>query len=328
MRKRKVAALLCACLTITMAACGGQPTADPSADGPRIAISMASRDQFLSTAENAAVARANMQGASCTVWDATNDYAVQIQHVKNAVAEKYDAIIINEVNPGVTETLLRQAGDTPVVFLNRRPALEGLTAGKQVYVGSDDSEPGRYQAQWINTYAQEQGLKTVRMIYFTGSEGQVATTEREQSLIENLTVPYEMVYHSTAMYDRAKAMNQMQRLLQSDKEFDLVVAQNDEMALGAVQAMLLTGEKRVLCPVLGVDGTRAGCQAILDEQMQFTVYQPGPEQGAAAVDAALALIQGSDLSTVEGAALSEDGVSLIIPYQPVDAENAQSFLDR
>lgn len=328
MKKRGFAAFLCGLFAVTtLSACGAPaPEADAHPDGPHIAVSMSSRDQFLSTAENAALARANELGVNCTVWDAGNDYAVQVQHVRDAVDQKYDAMIINEVNVGLTQTLLREAKGMPVVFLNRQPEMQALTAGKQVYVGSDDAEPGRYQAEWINAYAREHDLKQLRIVYFVGSEGQSATVLRKSSLVDNLEVPVEMVYESTAMYDRAKAMAQMQRLIQSECAFDLVVAQNDEMALGAVQAMLLTGAKQVTCPVLGVDGTRAGCQAIVDGQMAFTVHQPGEQQGRAAVDAALVLMQGGDLSTVEGAALSEDGLSLLIPYTPVDAARAAELL--
>ena len=328
--RRRLAALLGVCLSLSMlTACGAQPQQtqqDP--DAIRIAVSMSSRDQFLTKVENAAVGRANEMGVSCDVWDATNDYAVQLQHVKNAVAQGYDALILNEINPGMTKTLLRQAGNLPVVFLNRQPDFTAMTAGKQVYVGSDDEEPGRYQAEWINDYAAKHGLSTVRMVYLTGTDGQVSTTARRMTLFENLDVNISLIYDSTAMYDRAKAMAQVQRILQNGEEFDVLVAQNDEMALGAIQAMLLTGENQVVCPVIGVDGTRAACQAILDGQLAFTVYQPADAQGQAAVDAALALLRGEPLDAIPNAALSEDGLSLTLPYAPVDAENAAEFIEK
>ena len=105
----------------------------------------------------------------------------------------------------------------------------------------------------------------------------------------------------------------------------MIVAQNDEMAIGAAEALESAGQD--LCPILGIDGTEAGCQAVLDGRLAFTVHQSGGEQGRAAVDAALALIQGQGLETVTEATLSEDGLSLMIPYAPVDADNAATYLE-
>ena len=100
------------------------------------------------------------------------------------------------------------------------------------------------------------------------------------------------------------------------------------LLVSGIVTMLLTGENQVVCPVIGVDGTRAACQAILDGQLAFTVYQPADAQGQAAVDAALALLRGEPLDAIPNAALSEDGLSLTLPYAPVDAENAAEFIEK
>ena len=216
---------------------------------------MSSRDQFLVTVETSVLEHAAKNQVDCTVWDAGNDYVVQMQHVKDSREQGYDALIVNEVSPSLTRGILREAEDMPVVFVNREPEMSALTVGKNAYVGSDDSEPGRFQA---------------------------------------------------------------------GRSFDAIVAQNDEMAIGAAMAMQAAGKE--LCPILGIDGTIAGCQGIRDGMLSFTVRQPGDEQGRAAVDAALALIAGESLDTVSGVTLGEDGLSLMIPYEPVDAENVEEYI--
>ena len=196
----------------------------------------------------------------CTVWDAGNDYAVQMQHVRDTRSQGYDALIVNEVAPSLTRGILREAGDLPVVFVNRQPSMEELTAGEQVYVGSDDLEPGRFQAAWLNDYADEKGLDSLRIVYLTGTEGQTSTDKRRESLTQNLRVDYDFVYDSTAQFDRAKAKQQVETLLEVGQAFDVIVAQNDEMAIGAAEALESAGQD--LCPILGIDGHRGrmpGC---------------------------------------------------------------------
>ena len=323
--KRILAGLLCAGAVLGLAGCAATQPPQTSSDADvRIALSMSTRDQFLTTVEAAALERAEACGVDCTVWDAGNDYAVQMQHVRDARSQGYDAIIVNEVAPSLTRGIVREADGLPVVFVNRQPAMEELTAGEQVYVGSDDLEPGRFQAAWLNDYADAQGLDSLRIIYLTGTEGQTSTEKRRESLTENLRVDYDFVYDSTAQFDRAKARQQVETLLGIGRTFDVIVAQNDEMAIGAAEALERAG--RDLCPILGIDGTKAGCQAVLDGRLAFTVHQSGGEQGRAAVDAALALVQGQGLENVSLATLSEDGLSLIIPYVPVDADNAADYL--
>ena len=324
--KRILAGLLCAGVVLSLAGCTASQPPQASSDADvRIALSMSTRDQFLTTVEAAALGRAEDCGVDCTVWDAGNDYAVQMQHVRDARSQGYDALIVNEVAPSLTRGILREAGDLPVVFVNRQPSMEELTAGEKVYVGSDDLEPGRFQAAWLNDYADEKGLDSLRIVYLTGTEGQTSTDKRRESLTQNLRVDYDFVYDSTAQFDRAKAKQQVETLLEVGQAFDVIVAQNDEMAIGAAEALESAGQD--LCPILGIDGTEAGCQAVLDGRLAFTVHQSGGEQGRAAVDAALALIQGQGLETVTEATLSEDGLSLMIPYAPVDADNAATYLE-
>lgn len=322
--KRILAALLCAGTAACMSGCAQQAPQTEQHTGTRIALSMSSRDQFLVTVEASALQQAGERKVDCTVWDAGNDYAVQMQHVKDAKEQGYDALIVNEVSPSLTRGILREAGDMPVVFVNRQPEMDVLTAGQQVYVGSDDSEPGRFQAAWLNDYAEENGLDHLDIVYLTGTEGQSSTAARRDSLTEHLSMDYDFVYDSTAQFDRAKAKVQMETLIQAGRTFDAVVAQNDEMAIGAAQAIQAAGMD--LCPILGIDGTAAGCQAVLDGQLAFTVRQSGDEQGRVAVDAALALIAGDSLDTVSEVTMSEDGLSLMIPYTPVDADNAAEYL--
>lgn len=324
MIKRIFSALLCAATAVCLSGCAEQEPQTEQHTGTRIALSMASRDQFLVTVETSVLEYATQCGVDCTVWDAGNDYVVQLQHVKDAKEQGYDALIVNEVSPSLTRGILREAGDMPVVFVNREPEMSALTAGKNAYVGSDDSEPGRFQAAWLNDYAEEQGLEHLNIIYLTGIEGQASTTARRDSLTDYLKMDYDFVYDSTAQFDRAKAQVQVAMLIEAGRSFDVIVAQNDEMAIGAAMAMQAAGKE--LCPILGVDGTIAGCQGIRDGMLAFTVRQSGDEQGRAAVDAALALIAGESLDTVSGVTLSEDGLSLMIPYEPVDAENVEEYI--
>ena len=242
MIKRIFAALLCAVAAACLSGCAEQTPPPEEHTGTRIALSMASRDQFLVTVETSVLEYATQKQIDCTVWDAGNDYVVQMQHVKDAREQGYDALIVNEVSPSLTRGILREAGDMPVVFVNREPEMSALTVGKNAYVGSDDSEPGRYQAAWLNDYAEEKGLEHLNIVYLTGIEGQASTIARRESLMDHLKVDHDFVYDSTAQFDRAKAQVQVGMLIEAGRSFDAIVAQNDEMAIGAAMAMQAAGK--------------------------------------------------------------------------------------
>ena len=95
------------------------------------------------------------------------------------------------------------------------------------------------------------------------------------------------------------------------------------MAIGVVQAMKENGYDPAKIPVVGVDATDGGCASIREGGMQFTVYQSAVGQGAAAIEASIALVKNGSASGVEG--VTDDRLYVWVPYVPVDKNNIDSF---
>ena len=104
---------------------------------------------------------------------------------------------------------------------------------------------------------------------------------------------------------------------------DCVICNNDSMALGIVEACKNKGIDCSTLPILGVDATKDGCDAIRNNEMAFTVYQSGVGQGHAAVDAALRLIGNGKMKDMEG--ITEDGKYVWVDFERVDSSNVSNY---
>lgn len=320
---------------LSFAACGegtdNGEGAEGDADQIKIGFSISNRDQFLTSMEQAAVAKAEELGAICKVFDANNDVATQLSHVQTCAADNYSAMIVNLVTTDNAQEILGVAGEMPVVFVNRKPTESFLEKGKAMYVGSDENFSGGFQAEWVANYAKEQGLDTVRVVILQGVLGQEAAVTRTEAFKRELTqthgVKMEVVYQDTAEWDRAKAMDKFVQFMGAGKEFDVVVCNNDEMALGVAEAMKTSGEKKILCPILGIDATAVGCQGVKDGDITFTVHQSSIGQGAGSVVSAIALATGTEIPAVEKATLNEEGTILWVDFEPVDINNVDEYMN-
>ena len=96
------------------------------------------------------------------------------------------------------------------------------------------------------------------------------------------------------------------------------------MALGVCRAMKKNRLDMTKIPVVGVDATAAGCQSILDGEMQFTVYQSAKGQAEKAIELLAALTSSGDASGIEG--LTEDGLTVLVPFEPVTADNVKNYM--
>lgn len=304
---------------------GSQPASSGggSADEIKIGFTMAVRDQFLTSMELAATAYAEAQpGVTIDVVDANNDVALQISHVQTWASSGFDAAIICAVSNDTAPELIQAAGDMKVVFVNRQPELSLLNENI-VYVGTDETLYGKEQAKFLAEYFKAQGKTDINVILFQGVLGLDNVIKRTQSVKDGLTengINYNIVYEDTANWDRAEAMNKFVQIMgDSSKQYDVVISNNDEMALGVIEAMLTTGEQKVLCPVVGIDATSVGCEAIERGEMACSVFQDPVAQGEGAAKCAIALVKGEE---IEGLV---DNYYNIVP-QLVTKDNVADFM--
>lgn len=283
----------------------------------KIGFSMALRDQFLSAMEAGFNKAAEAKGIEYTTVDAQQNANTQISQVQQFASQGYSAIIVNLVSTDTTEAIIDAAGDVPLVFVNRAPGVE-LIKGKQTYVGSDENQSGGFQGQVLAEFFKAKGVTEINYVLFQGTLGLQHTTLRTESpkkILEDAGFKLNKVYEDTADFDRAKAQNKMQQFLSTNKKFDCVIANNDEMALGVIEAMKDAGIDLTEIPVVGIDATPAGLSSMDAGELYATVFQDADGQGGGALDAALKLINGEDID-----------VKIDIPFQLVTKDNYKEYM--
>lgn len=305
---------------LLLTACGNAtaPASDDHASGDneqiRIGFAMPERDAWLTLKENAAVAHAEDLGVYLRVFDAQFDINQQINHVQTFAAQGFDAIIINGLDPAFTETLIESASGVPIIFVNRFPGDQYLEPGSAGFVGSDETTVGPFQVEFLSQYFGDR-TEPLDYVIFMGILGHNSTLNRTNSFREAaIEAGFTMnnVFEQSANFDRAIAMDLMQQFLGTGQNFDVVIANNDEMALGAIEAMRAVGITDI--PVIGVDASPSGVQSIIDGDLNASVFQNPVGQGAGAVDKAIAAANGEVFPAVTW-----------VPFELVTPDNVDNY---
>lgn len=329
-----------AMLAMTLAGCGsssssgeqtsaeGGETAS-SGDGYSMTLIMSLRDEFLSTLEAGSKAAAEELGVTLSSQDAQNDTGELIQFIESARNAGDDAVLVNLVDAETAQQCIEAAGDMKVVFVNRVPAdTSVLEAGKSAAVVSDENTSGYYQGEFLANYFKAQGKTDIKYLMLKGTLGLVHTEQRSASVLKGLADnginATEAAAPLVAEYDRATAMDMISPLL-TTTEFDCIIANNDAMALGAVEAMKAQGLDPTSIPIVGIDATVDGVQAIKDGTLAMTVFQDANGQGYGAVKAAANLIEGNPINDGTDYETDETGNICWVPFEPVTPDNVADY---
>ena len=193
-----------------------------------------------------------------------------------------------------------------------------------MYVGSYEIDAGTMQAEYVwNKLGKPSSLN---IVLFQGEPTHPAAAKRTKAVkqyFKKAGVTANFVFNDTAYWDTQKAADEFKLFLKTGQPYDCVICNNDSMAVGVVQAMKELGIDTSSIPVVGIDATEEGCQSILDGGMQFTVYQSAKGQGAACVDAAIALAKKGTTKDVQY--VTDDLRYVWVPFEPVDKNNAGSI---
>lgn len=323
MRKAKgmLAGLLAAGLLGTLVAGCGSTGADSTAqsggaaDEPkRVAVIFTGRYDFFSDMETAQREAAEQAGLAVDFLESKDDISTQLQQVETCVNGGYDGLIVNLVSTDSVQEIIDKAGGLPIVFVNRLPAESVLETGKYVYVGSDEAEAGTLQAQYLTErFVGQENVRVVLMMGTLGLENTLGRTDGLRQGLEAAGVNVQYVFEDTGEYDRAKAMDKMQQFLGMGVDFDAVVANNDDMALGCLEAMQAAGMTDKV--VVGIDANKEALLKISQGDMTASVFQDAAGQGVGSIEAIAAILNGEAVDTLN-----------IIPFQLVTQDNAQEFI--
>ena len=274
-------------------------------------------DNFLTVLRNGMSDYAKtLPGVSLQVEDAKDDVSKQLSQVQNFIANKVDAIIVNPVDTSATEAITKAAAEAgvPLVYVNREPADVEKLGPKAAFVASDEKQSGTLETQAICKLLDGKG----DILVIEGELSNQAAVQRTKDVHEVISqapcTGMKVIAEQTASWDRTKAQNLMTTWLSKGLKYDAVISNNDEMAIGAIQAMKAAGVDTKKAVVGGVDATQDGLASMKAGDLKATVFQDAAGQGKGAVDAALKLAKGE---TVEK--------KVYIPFQLVTPANMDQF---
>ncbi|QHD07492.1 sugar ABC transporter substrate-binding protein [Pseudomonas sp. R76] len=252
-------------------------------------------------------------GVQLQFEDARADVVKQLSQVENFISQKVDAIIVNPVDTASTKNIISAAtkAGIPLVFVNRRPDQKDLPKDV-VAVTSDDVEAGRLQMQYI---AEKLGGKG-KIVILLGDLANNSTTNRTKGVKEvlakypGITIEQEQ----TGTWLRDRGMTLVNDWLTQGREFNAVLANNDEMAIGASMALKSAGAKPGSVLIAGVDGTPDGLNAITKGDMAASAFQDVKGQAVGSVEAARKMAKHEPVEQ-----------NVIIPFKLITPDNVKDF---
>ena len=322
-------------------------------------------DTYISSVRTALDAQLDSLGVAYQNFDGNNNQTTQNEQIQTALTDGYNLLVVNMVtsgSPDVANEIISMANGTPVIFFNRAIEADGnegtvLNANATIsFIGTDAPEAGHLQGKMVGEYllanwdtADLNGDGKISYIMFKGDEanqeaiartkygvecadevltaaGKPALEFYDASNANKYLVDLNGTWSNTASFDY------MQTILAQYNEangnmVELVICNNDDMALGAINALsnagynLAGGEGCTVIPVFGVDATDAAKELIANKQMTGSIKQDAEGMADAVATITANLIEGKD--KFEG--LNEnyevvDGWTVNIPYSVYTGE--------
>ncbi|MFR3529021.1 MAG: substrate-binding domain-containing protein [Lachnospiraceae bacterium] len=234
--------------------------------------------------------KAEELGCDLVMLDAQNDAQMQITQVENLIAQNVDVIVVAAVDSDAIVPALEMCenADIPLVGVN----MLINTEEEYHYVGPDDVLAGELEMQHAIDAIGGEG-NVVILEGPIGQSAQIQRLEGNMNVLNEYEGKVELLAQQTANWSREEALTLVENWLETfGGEIDAVVAQNDEMALGAIQALEAAGVKDEVV-VTGVDAIKDGCNAVKEGQLLGTVYQDAALEGQEAIQKAYDVLEGT-----------------------------------
>ena len=269
------------------------------------------------------------------VMDASQSQLTQNEQVKSLIEKGCDVICVNLVDrtEPTTITDLAESKQVPIIFFNRELVAEDLERWSELYyVGADALQSGVFEGELAanafktNAKMDKNGDDICQYVVLEGEAGHqdsiVRTEYSVNTLIEN-GVEAEKLGYAMANWNRAQAQTKTAALLtQFSGKIELIIANNDDMALGAIDALRDSQIPREDWPgVVGIDGTDAGLLAVENGEMLGTVYNDKEGQAREMLNLAFAIATNGDKDSIP----LIDGKYVRTPYHKVTQENVEDY---
>ena len=274
--------------------------------GQRIGLSVSTlNNPFFVSLRDSAQQAADDAGAELVISDAQNDTAQQQDDVQNFISQQVSAILVNPVDSDAVVPAVEAANDAgiPVIALDRKASGGDVVAT----IASDNVQGGRM--------AGEELIRLVgsgNVAQLEGIPGTDPARDRGQGFQEAIDAQssVKVVASQTADFDRSEGLTVTENIMQANSDIKGIFAQNDEMALGAVQALGDQAGDDV--KIAGFDGGEDALNAIQDGMMNATIAQQPDKMGSLGVETAISVINGESVEEnipVEVNLVTQDNVS-------------------
>ncbi len=291
----------------------------------KIGVSMAKfDDNFLTVLRNGIEAQSKDMGVEVQIEDAGNDVAKQLDQIKNFAASGVSAIIVNPVDTSATQAMsdAAAAAKIPLVYVNRQPINVDSMPDNQAFVASNEADSGTLETKEICRLLKEAGKAEANVYVMQGELSNQAAVMRTKDVHDVIGGPdcgvkVNIIAEQTANWSRDEAQNLMTNWISTGAAYDAVIANNDEMAIGAIQAMKAAGVDMKSVIVGGVDATQDALAAMQAGDLDVTVFQDAAGQGKGALEAAIKLAKGEAVEQ-----------KVYIPFQLVTPANIGDYLKK
>lgn len=282
-RRKGYALFTCALLagSVLFAGCGGDQQGTAKGGEGTIGFSVSTlNNPFFVDVRDGAQEAAAQDGTKLMIMDAQNDASKQMSNIENLIQKKVGVLIVNPVDSKAIVPAIEAANkaNIPVITVDR-----GADGGVVVTnIASDNVEGGKMAAQLI---AEKLGGKG-NVVELEGIPGASASNDRGKGFDDAIKEVggITLLSKQPADFDRAKGMKVMENILQATPDIQAVFAQNDEMALGAMEAIQAANRNDIL--IVGFDATNDAQKAVQDGKMLATVAQQPKEMGKISIEIA------------------------------------------
>ena len=296
MKRRVLALLMAAAMTVGMMGCGAvaidgeggskETSSSESESGSGsvgLAISTLNNPFFVKLAEGAEAA-AEEAGVKLITVDAGDDAAKQTSDVEDLISKNVSVLIVNPVDSDAIAPAVKDAVSKGLKVISVDRVVNGVDVDCQI---ASDNVAG---AEMATEYLAELVGEVAKVAELQGVPGASATIDRGEGFHNVADEKLDVVSSQTANFNRAEGMTVMENVLQSASDVKGVFAHNDEMALGALEAV--AGKD---IQIVGFDATDDAVAAVKDGKMAATVAQQPDKMGETAVNTAVSLINGEDV---------------------------------
>lgn len=318
MQKKWLAWVMAGVMAVScLTGCGGNRDTAQENESPEtsteeysIGCSFDYLSDFMATVVDGVNAAASDCGVSVSMQDADFDVSKQLQQVENFISKGIDAVVIKPVDSEACGPISEACAkaNVPLIVVN-----SPIASDCDSFIGSDNVYAGQLQGEFVTETLPEGG----KVAFLLGTMQYEATADRTDGAKEALEKAgnFEVVTEQDGGWMRDQAMDIVENWLNSDLGFDVIISNNDEMAIGACMVLDEAGRKDDIV-VCGIDASADGLASMKNGLLDMTVFQNGYDQGYQCIETAIKLIEGESV---------EEYVD--VPFEPVTPDNMNEYTE-